>query len=65
MNGTMMLPAEKRLWLVKHKPVTCVKAVEMGKRLTKLLVSVKDGLGENWHRSALFAGRLVLKSALV
>ena len=34
--------------------------------MTKLHVGVKDGLGENWlHRSALIAGRLVLKSTLV
>ena len=26
----MMLPAEKRLWVVECKPVTCVKAGEMG-----------------------------------
>ena len=58
----MMLPAEKRLWVVEYKPVTCVKA---GDGMTKLHVGVKDGLGENWHRSALIGGRLVLKSALV
>ena len=28
-NGTMMLPAEKRLWVVECKSVTCVKAGEM------------------------------------
>ena len=59
----MMLPAEKRLWVVEYKPVTCVKAGEMGEWY--LHVGVKDGLGENWHRSALIGGRLVLKSALV
>ena len=30
--------------------------------MTKLYVGVKDGLAENWHRSA---GKLVLKSTLV
>ena len=58
----MMLPAEKRLWVVECKSV---KAGRWLNDRTKLSIDVKDGLAENWHKRALIVGWLVLKRTLV
>ena len=55
-NGTVMLPAEKRVWVVECKLDTYVEWYN------QLHVDVKDW---TWSGSALIAGWLVLKRTLV